>query len=60
LDYDDVVNKQRELIYTRRREALERDEVKSEILDLLHEEIEEIVGAHAIGEKYNWEVKNII
>jgi preprotein translocase subunit SecA len=60
LDYDDVVNKQRELIYTRRREALERDEVKNEILDLLREEIEEIVGVHAIGEKYNWEVKNII
>jgi preprotein translocase subunit SecA len=60
LDYDDVVNKQREVIYERRREALERDEVKSEIMDLLHEEIEEMVGANTVGEKYNWDVKNII
>ncbi|MEA3322811.1 MAG: preprotein translocase subunit SecA [Patescibacteria group bacterium] len=60
LDYDDVVNKQREVIYEKRRAALERDEVKSEILDLLHEEVEEIVSVHSLGERHSWEVKNII
>jgi preprotein translocase subunit SecA len=60
LDYDNVVNKQREVIYARRRIALEKENVKSEILDLLHEEIEEIVGAYTVGERYNWQVENIV
>jgi preprotein translocase subunit SecA len=60
LDYDDVVNKQREVIYEKRRIALKSNDVKSEILDLLHEEIEEIVSVHAIGERYNWKVQNIV
>ncbi|XLQ19655.1 MAG: preprotein translocase subunit SecA [Candidatus Moraniibacteriota bacterium] len=60
LDYDDVVNKQREVIYEKRRMALQSDEVKTEILDLLHEELEELIGAHTIGERHSWEVKNIV
>ena len=59
LDYDNVVNKQREVVYEKRRFALESEGVKNEILDLLHEEIEEIVGVHAVGERYNWDVENI-
>jgi len=59
LDYDNVVNKQREVIYGKRRLALQSEDVKNEILDLLHEEIEEIVGVHAVGERYNWETSNI-
>ncbi len=60
LDYDDVVNKQREVIYEKRRLALQSKDVKSEILNLLREEIEEIVGVHAVGERYSWEVDKII
>ncbi|PID52476.1 MAG: preprotein translocase subunit SecA [Candidatus Moraniibacteriota bacterium] len=60
LDYDNVVNKQREVIYERRREALEKDDVKSDIFELLHEDTEEIVSAHVIGDRHNWEVKNIV
>ncbi len=59
LDYDDVVNKQREVIYERRRAALEKEDVKNEIMDLLYEDIEEIIGAHAVGERHSWEVRNI-
>ncbi len=60
LEYDDVVNKQREVIYARRRTVLESDDVKNEIMDLLYEDIEEIVGAYAVGERYEWSVDNII
>ncbi len=60
LDYDDVVNKQREVIYEKRRIALKSKDVKSEIFNLLHEEIEEIVGVHSVGERYNWEIEKIV
>jgi preprotein translocase subunit SecA len=60
LDYDNVVNKQREVIYEKRRMALESKDVRSEIMDLLHEEIEEIVSVHTVGERYNWMPDKII
>lgn len=60
LDYDNVVNKQREVIYERRRNALEKTDVKTEIFDLLHEEIEELVSVHAVGERYQWEIQKIV
>ncbi len=35
LEYDDVMNQQREVIYSRRRKALEMDRLTADILDLL-------------------------
>ncbi len=43
LEYDDTMNQQREVIYTRRRKALEGDRLKSEIFDLLEEYVTEVV-----------------
>lgn len=43
LEYDNVMNQQREVIYTRRRRALKGERLKGEILDLLNEFVEEIV-----------------
>ena len=60
LEYDDVVNKQREVVYQKRRLALESDDVRSEIMDLLHDEIEEIVGVYSVGERYDWQIEKII
>jgi preprotein translocase subunit SecA len=37
LEYDDVMNQQREVIYTRRRKALKMDRLKTDIMDLLHD-----------------------
>ncbi len=37
LEYDDVMNQQREVIYTRRRKALKMARLKSDIMDLLHD-----------------------
>lgn len=37
LEYDDVMNQQREVIYTRRRKALEMDRLTADIMDLLHD-----------------------
>ena len=46
LEYDDTMNSQREVIYTKRNRALQGDRLKSEIFDLLDEYIEQIVEAH--------------
>ncbi len=46
LEYDDVLNAQREVIYDRRMHALEGDRLRGDILDMLTELVERIVGAH--------------
>jgi preprotein translocase subunit SecA len=43
LEYDDTMNQQREVIYTRRQRALHGDRLKGEIFELLEESISEIV-----------------
>ncbi len=43
LEYDDTMNSQREVIYTRRNRALKGDRLKSEIFDSLEEYVQEVV-----------------
>ena len=43
LEYDNVMNQQREIIYTRRNRALQGDRLKNEIMEFLHETVDEIV-----------------
>ena len=58
LEYDDVMNKQREVIYHRRRELLGSESLKDDVLDMCDELIENIVGAHieadATPEEWDW------
>ncbi len=56
LDYDNVMNKQREVIYERRQEVLEKTDVRPEVMMMLQEEAEQIVGANTTGERYTWQV----
>lgn len=46
LEYDDTMNSQREVIYTRRQKALQGDRLKSEILDLMEEFVNSVVDKH--------------
>jgi preprotein translocase subunit SecA len=46
LEYDNVMNQQREVIYNRRRHALEGERLKTEIFGLLEEYIREVVDKH--------------
>jgi preprotein translocase subunit SecA len=43
LEYDNVMNQQREVIYTRRRRALVSDRIKDDIVDLLDEFTQKLV-----------------
>lgn len=46
LEYDDVLNNQREVIYKRRKHALSGDELRSDIYDMLIDLVERIVEQH--------------
>jgi len=46
VEYDDVMNKQRDVIYTERRKILEGADLKANITDMLREEITALWEAH--------------
>ena len=46
LEYDNVMNQQREVIYSRRKQALEGERLKAEVLEYLDEYIEGVVEKH--------------
>ena len=60
LEYDDVMNKQREVVYHRRRELLSGTSLKADVLDMCDALIEEIAAAHANSEvdpaQWDWKL----
>ncbi len=53
LEYDNTMNSQREVIYSRRKKALQGDRLKSELLGLMEEMVDEII-------EKNFEEVNVI
>jgi len=62
IDYDDVMNKQREVIYTQRREILGGEEIRQSFLEMMEEAVSDLVNAHAIEKvsstEWDWESIN--
>ncbi len=62
IEYDDVMNKQREVIYTQRREILAGQDIRETFLELLDDTIEEIVAGYAIEKvsatEWDWQAIN--
>ncbi len=54
LEYDDVMNQQREVIYARRKQALEGERLKGEVFEYLEEYIQNLVDKNY--EEGNWEI----
>ena len=58
LEYDDVLNKQREVIYARRRDLLSRDDLKDDVLEIAETIAEDLVARHAdadvASEEWDW------
>ena len=50
LQYDDVMNTQREIIYSQRREVLDGKDLKEKIQKMMHSVIEEIILTHETEE----------
>lgn len=61
LEYDDVLNKQREIIYRKRREVMLRNtDLKSQTSDLIRENIYKIVSFYTtIESPREWDLKSI-
>ncbi len=62
LEYDDVMNQQREVIYKQRREALNGKSLKPSIEDMIREKAEEIADfftdERALPEEWDWKGLN--
>ncbi len=59
LDYDDVMNKQREVIYKKRKAILKSKNTKNKVLRLVKEEIEKIISIYSNLENHKWDTKQI-
>ena len=59
VEYDDVINHHRTIIYKKRREILENENIKNEIILLIEQEIESIVLMHTNGDPENWNYQEI-
>ena len=59
IDYDDVMNKQREVIYTQRKEILAGQEIRASFMEMMDETVGDIVSGYAIdkvpGHQWDWE-----
>ncbi len=58
LQYDDVMNQQRELIYAQRREVLTGQSVRDNVGDMLSATVERVVEAHcpAEADRETWDI----
>lgn len=60
LQYDDVMNQQREIIYKQRREILFSDNIHEIVLDMIKPVIERVVDAHCVEDiPENWELEQV-
>lgn len=61
LQYDDVMNKQREIIYKERRSVLEGEDLRSHVLGMANELIDECVDPVVVGSKYaeEWDLEGL-
>jgi preprotein translocase subunit SecA len=61
VEYDDVVNKQREIIYAERKKVISGADLKANILDMVEKEVERLVSEH-IGNRTNdeWDVHGLV
>ena len=51
LDFDNVISKQREIIYERRNEILDKDSINDRVLQTFKEYIQNIVDSHLVDKK---------
>ncbi len=60
VDYDDVVNKHREVIYAERKKILSGADLKANIEDMVDEEIENLVDSYLPDNGENWDLEGLI
>jgi preprotein translocase subunit SecA len=60
VDYDDVVNKHRELIYEERKKILSGADLKSNILSMVKDELQSLVETHTVGYDDGWNIEGLV
>lgn len=62
LQYDDIMNKQREIIYTQRREVLFSEELKKIILGMFEKVIEDVINLYISKDLHpdDWDLKGLL
>lgn len=62
LEYDDVMNKQREVIYSQRRKVLTEDNLKDNIIGMIHDIIKNEMETYANEKVYpeEWDIEGLI
>jgi preprotein translocase subunit SecA len=60
LEYDDVVNKQREVIYAQRREVLSATDLRDQVLRMVRDEVGGLVAVHTPGPNTDdWDLRGL-
>ncbi len=61
LEYDDVMNKQREVIYNQRREVLKGEDLKQDVLTMAHDLADEILARYGDKELHpsDWDLAGL-
>ncbi len=61
LEYDDVMNKQREVIYSQRREVLASENLKETVMEMLEEQVDSIVDLYTDEKVHpeDWDLKGL-
>jgi preprotein translocase subunit SecA len=61
LEYDDVLNQQREVIYAQRRQVLMNEELRAEIMEMMRLAIEDMVSLYASKDVHpeEWDMKSL-
>ncbi len=61
VQYDDVMNRHRDMVYTERRKILGGADLKSNVLEMIDQEIERVFDAFAAGEHVeDWDIPSLI
>ncbi|MEJ5310300.1 MAG: SEC-C metal-binding domain-containing protein [Anaerolineae bacterium] len=60
LEYDDVVNKQREVVYKERAKILSREDLHDDLLEMVESEIRHIVEPKTQGDEDEWDIEGML
>ncbi|MBI3814293.1 MAG: preprotein translocase subunit SecA [Nitrospinae bacterium] len=61
LEYDDVMNKQREVIYEQRRQVLDGESLKDMFFEMAEEVLDDTMGVYVDGDKHpeDWDINGL-
>ena len=62
LQYDDVINQQREVIYKERRKVLEQADLRETVMEFTHKTVDRALTMYCPPEAYSedWDLKNLV